>query len=102
MCFVSNVFPEAMETKVVQVQLDRTLQFQSIPPLLPAYNKYMGGVDCLNQVRKTYGFNRSDTGYVFFSVFFNFPLDNAYLLYKQLQATIASCLICPQRAVIFS
>ena len=38
-CFVSNVFPEAMETQVVRVQLDRTLQFQSIPPLLPAYNK---------------------------------------------------------------
>ena len=48
-CFVSNVFPEAMETQVVRVQLDRTLQFQSIPPLLPAYNKYMGGVDRLSQ-----------------------------------------------------
>ena len=48
-----NVFPEAMETQVVRVQLDRTLQFQSIPPLLPAYNKYMGGVDRLSQVRKT-------------------------------------------------
>ena len=47
MCFVSNVFPEAMETQVVRVQLDRTLQFQSIPPLLPAYNKYMGDVDRL-------------------------------------------------------
>ena len=55
-CYVSNVFPEAMETQVVRVQLDRTLQFQSIPPLLPAYNKYMGGVDL--QVRKTYGFDR--------------------------------------------
>ena len=31
-CFVSNVYPEAMETQVVRVQLDRTLQFQSIPP----------------------------------------------------------------------
>ena len=43
-----------------------------IPPLLPAYNKYMGGVDHLSQVRKTYGFieNRSDTGYVLFSVFY--------------------------------
>ena len=49
-CFVSNVFPEAMETQVVRIQLDRTFQFQSIPPLLPAYNKYMGGVDRLSQV----------------------------------------------------
>ena len=38
-CFVSNVFPEAMETQVVRVQLDGGLQFQSVPPLLPAYNK---------------------------------------------------------------
>ena len=38
-CFVSNVFPEAMETQVVRVQLDGTLQFQSISPLLPACNK---------------------------------------------------------------
>ena len=27
-------------------------------PLLPAYNKYMGGVDRLSQVRKTYGFEQ--------------------------------------------
>ena len=58
MCFFSNVFPEAMETQVVQVQLDRTLQFQSIPPFLPAYNKYMSGVDRLSQVRKAYGFDK--------------------------------------------
>ena len=42
-CFFSNVFPEAMETQVVRVQLDGALRFQSVPPLLPAYNKYMGG-----------------------------------------------------------
>ena len=53
MCFVSNVFPEAMETQIVRVQLDGKLQFQSIPPLLPAYNMYVGGVDCLSQVKKT-------------------------------------------------
>ena len=53
MCFVSNVFPEAMEIQVVRVQLDGNLQFKSILPLLPAYNKYVGGVDCLGQVRKT-------------------------------------------------
>ena len=77
-CFVSNVFPKAMETQVVRVQLDRTLQFKSIPPLLPAYNTYMGGVDRLSQVRKTYGFEQYC--YVLFSVFF--------------YNTIASCLIC--------
>ena len=38
----ANVFPEAMETQVVRVPIDGTLQFQSIPLLLPAYNKYIG------------------------------------------------------------
>ena len=69
-CFVSNVFPEAMETQVVRVQHDADLRFQSVPPLLSAYNKYMGGVDHLSQVRKTNGLieNLNDTGYVLFSV----------------------------------
>ena len=84
MCFVSNVFPEAMETQVVRVQLDRTLQFQSIPPLLPAYNKYMGGVDHLSQVRKIYGFDRKSKRYWIrpFFQFFYYAINNAYLLYK--------------------
>ena len=34
--FINNVFPESMETSVVRMQLDGTLQFQYIPPLLPA------------------------------------------------------------------
>ena len=69
--FISNVFPESMETSVVPMQLDGTLQFQSIPPLLPAYNWYMGGVDRLNQLRKTNGFDRKSRRYWIhpFSVF---------------------------------
>ena len=31
---------------------------QSVPPLLPAYNMFMGGVDRTDQLRKTYGFDR--------------------------------------------
>ena len=31
-CFVSNVFPEAMETQVVQVQLDGSCNFSPFPP----------------------------------------------------------------------
>ena len=88
-CFVSNVFPEAMETQVVRVQLDRTLQFQSIPPLLPAYNKYMGGVDRLSQVRKTYGFDRKSKRY-WIRPFFIIPL----IMPTYCTNTIASCLIC--------
>ena len=83
-CFVSNVFPETMETQVVRVQLDGTLQFQSIPPLLPAYNKYISGVDRLSQVRKTYGFDRKLKQYwirPFFKLF-DYAINNAYLFYK--------------------
>ena len=34
-----------MSDSVVRLQSDGTLKHQSVPPLLPAYNKYMGGVD---------------------------------------------------------
>ena len=57
-CLVSNVFPERMESDVVRVLMDGSLQLQAIPPVLPAYNRYMGGVDRLSQVRKSYGFDR--------------------------------------------
>ena len=68
----------------MRVQLDRTLLFQSIPPLLPAYNKYMGGVDRLSQVRKTYGFDRKSKRYWIrpFFQFFYYAINNAYLVYK--------------------
>ena len=68
----------------MRVQLDRTSQFQSIPPLLPAYNKYMGGVDRLSQVRETYGFDRKSKRYWIrpFFQFFYYAINNAYLLYK--------------------
>ena len=82
--FVSNVFPESMESSVVRMQPDNSLQFQSIPPVLPAYNKYMGGVDRLNQIRKTYGFDRRSRRYWIrpFFQFFDYAINNAYLLYK--------------------
>ena len=40
---MSNVFPERMDSEVVRVQLDGSSQLQAIPPVLPAYNMYMGG-----------------------------------------------------------
>ena len=96
-CFVSNVFPESMATQVVRVQLDRTLQFQSIPSLLPAYNMYMGGVDRLSQVRKTYGFDRKSKRY-WICPFFIMPL----IMPTYCTNTIASCLIClPKSCWIF-
>ena len=39
-----NVFPKQMDSKVARVQPDGVLRYQSVPPLLPAYNKYMCGV----------------------------------------------------------
>ena len=83
-CLGSNVFPERMDSDVVRVQIDGSLQLQAIPPVLPAYNKYMGGVDRLSQVRKSYGFDKKSRHYwvrAFFQ-FFDYAINNTYLLYK--------------------
>lgn len=82
--FVSNVFPEAMPGKVLRVPAEgRLLKFQSVPPLLPAYNKFMGAVDRLSQVRKTYGYDRKSRRYWLrlFYQFFDYAVNNAYLIY---------------------
>ena len=44
----------------------------------------MGGVDRLNQLRKTYGFDRKSRRYWIrpFFQFFDYAIKNAYLLYK--------------------
>ena len=57
-CFVTIVFPEHMDSQVVRVQPEGVLRKQSVPPLLLAYNKFMGGVDRTGHIRKTYGFDR--------------------------------------------
>ena len=61
--FATNVFPETMSDSVVRVQSDGTLKHQSVPPLLPAYNKYMGGVDRTSQMCKVYGYDRKSKRY---------------------------------------
>ena len=73
-----------MKGKVVRVQTDKLLRSQSVPPLLPAYNKYMGGVDRTGQLKKTYGFDRkSKRSWVrLFFHFFDIAVNNAYILYK--------------------
>ena len=53
---------------------------QTIAPVLPSYNKYMGGVDRLSQVRKSYSFDRESMRYwvrAFFQ-FFYYAINNAY------------------------
>ena len=52
-------FPECMDSQVVRVQPEGVLRNQSVPPLLPAYNILMGGVDRSDQLRKTYGFDKA-------------------------------------------
>ena len=56
-CFVTNVFPETMDSKVFRLQSEGVLREQSVPPPLPAYNKYMGAVDLTDQFVKPYGFD---------------------------------------------
>ena len=40
--FITNVFLPSMDAKIVVLQSDGILVQKSVPPLLPAYNKYMG------------------------------------------------------------
>ena len=83
-CFVTNVFPEHMDTRVARMQSGGLLQRQSVPPLLPAYNKYMGGVDRTDQIRKSYGFDRKSkrSWLRLFFQFFDYAVNNAHILYK--------------------
>ena len=53
-CFVTNVFPEHTDSQVVRLQPEGVLRKQSVPPLLPAYNKFMDGVYRTAHIRKTY------------------------------------------------
>ena len=83
-CFITNVFPEKMDSKVVRPQPGGVLRAQSVPPLLPAYNKFMGGVDRTDQFRKSYGFDRKSrrSWICLFFQFLDYAVNNAYLLYK--------------------
>ena len=82
--FISNVFPASMDGRVRLVQPEGTLVEKSVPPLLPAYNKYMGGVDLTDQLHKYYGFDRRCKR-PWLRIFFHlldFAVNNAHILYK--------------------
>lgn len=82
--FATNAFPQTMG-KVARLQpKGRVLKLQSVPPLVPAYNKFMGGVDRFNHLRKTYGYDRKSRRYWFrpFFQFFDYAVNNAFILYK--------------------
>ena len=83
-CFVTNVFPETMSSKVFRLQPEGVLREQSVPPLLPAYNKYMGAVDLTDQLVKPYGFDRKSKRCWLRPLIFCFDVstNNAHILYK--------------------
>ena len=82
--FVTNVFPETMDSKVFRLQPEGVLREQSVPPLLPAYNKYMGAVDLTDQLIKPYGFDRKSKRCWLrpFLFCFDVSTNNAHILYK--------------------
>ena len=51
-CFVTNVFPECMDSKVVRLQPESVLRDQSVPPLL---QRVYGWSSWTDQLRETYG-----------------------------------------------
>ena len=65
-----------MDSQVARVQPEGVLRKQSVPPLLPAYNKFMGGVDRTGHIRKTYGFDRkSKRFWLHLFQFFDYAID---------------------------
>ena len=84
MCFATNVFPEQMGSKVARTQPDGVLQYQCIPPLLPAYNKFMCGADLTGQLLKSYAVDRKSKRCwlrIFYQLW-NYAVNNAHILYK--------------------
>ena len=71
--FATNVFPDCMPGTAMRMHTDSTLRSQSVPPCLPAYNMYMGGVDNTGRMRKTYGYDRKCRRY-WFRIFFQFRI----------------------------
>ena len=66
------------------LQKDGVLHRQYVPAVLPAYNKFMCGVDRSNQLGRTYDFDRKSARFwkCLFYKFFNFAVNNAYILHK--------------------
>ena len=73
-----------MDSMVARLQPGGVLRNQSVPPLLPAYNKFMGGVDRTDQIRKCYGFDRKSkrSWLRLFFQFLDYAINNAHILYK--------------------
>ena len=55
---VTNAFPEHTDSPVARLHPEGVLRKHNVPPILPAYNKYMCAVDRTNQLGKKYDFDR--------------------------------------------
>ena len=82
--FVTNAFPPTMSASGAVRESSGLLVKRDIPPLVPAYNKFMGAVDRTGQLRKYYGNDRRCKRAwlrIFFHLF-DLAVNNAFLLYK--------------------
>ena len=84
MSFVTNAFPSVMPKVPKRQTKSSVIKHAFVPPVSPAYNKFMGGVDRLSQSIKCHGFDRkSKRSWIrLFFKFFDYAIHNAYLLYK--------------------
>ena len=77
--FVTNAFPESMPAVPRKEVKGKVITYQNIPPVSPAYDKFMGGVDSFSQRRERYGYDRKSKRYwlrLFFQ-FFDYAINNA-------------------------
>ena len=82
--FITNAFPPSMTAKGPVREPSGNLVKREIPPLVPAYNKFMGAVDRTGQLRKYYGNDhrcKRPWLRIFFHLF-DLAVNNAYILYK--------------------
>ena len=56
--YIVVAFPEHMDSPVARLHPEGVLRKQNVPPILPAYNKYMCAVDGTNQLGKNYDLDR--------------------------------------------
>lgn len=66
-------------------------QMVPCPPVVPFYNKYMGGVDLLDHMAKVYGVLRKCYRWtnVFLYNFLDTSVVNSYIMYKKLNPGVS-------------
>ena len=74
-----------MDSPVARLHPESVLRKQNVPPILPAYNKYMCTVDRTNQLGKNYDLDRKSRRFwlrVINMRLFNIAVNNVYILYR--------------------